>query len=158
VTTVSTAIAALSRQIPMRWLEIAAAKTTPATIPITVLIPRSTRNSPAGPEIESLPVSTTPASVSARAAPVGSLNADSAITVCATFGFRRERMNRGIRMAGSVGARTAPTSSDRSHGRSNAKRAATPTTAAVSSIPGTASRPSVTQTRWRIGSESESPP
>ena len=38
VTTVSTAIAALSRQIPERSLEIAAASTTPATIPITVLI------------------------------------------------------------------------------------------------------------------------
>ena len=110
MTTVSTAIAALSRQIPMRWLEIAAASTTPATIPITVLIPRSTRNSPAGPVTESLPVSTTPASVSARAAPVGSLNADSAITVWATLGFSRERMNSGIRIAGSVGDSTAPTS------------------------------------------------
>ncbi len=96
---------------------------------------------------ESLPVSTTPASVSARAAPVGSLNADSAITVWATLGFSRERMNSGIRIAGSVGASTAPTSSETSHGRSNAKCAATPITAAVISIPGTASKPSVTQTR-----------
>ena len=108
MTTVSTAIAALSRQIPMRWLEIAAASTTPATIPITVLIPRSTRNSPAGPVTESLPVSTTPASVNARAAPVGSLNADSAITVWATLGFSRERTNSGIRIAGSVGDEHRP--------------------------------------------------
>ena len=60
---------------------MAAASTTPATIPITVLMPRSTRKSPAGPATELLPVSTTPANVSASAAPVGSLNADSAITV-----------------------------------------------------------------------------
>jgi hypothetical protein len=81
VTTVSTAMAALSRQMPERSLEIAAASTTPATMPITVLMPRSTKNSPAGPVTELSPVSTTPASVSASAAPVGSLNADSAITV-----------------------------------------------------------------------------
>jgi hypothetical protein len=89
---------------------------------------------------------------------VGSLKADSAIRVCATFGFNRERMNRGIRIAGSVGARTAPTSRATSHGRSNAKWAVTPTTVAVSSIPGTASRPSVTQTRRRTGRDSDSPP
>ena len=42
VTTASTASGALSRQIPERSLEIAAASTTPATMPITVLMPRST--------------------------------------------------------------------------------------------------------------------
>ena len=103
VTTASTAIGALSRQIPERWLEIAAASTTPATMPITVLMPRSTRNSLAGPRSSWLPVSTTPASVRASAAPVGSLKADSAITVCATLGRSRERTNSGIRIAGSVG-------------------------------------------------------
>ncbi len=103
-------------------------------------------------------MSTTPASVSASAAPVGSLNADSAITVCATFGFSRERMNSGIRIAGSVGASTAPTRKARSHGRSNAKWAATPTTPAVSSIPGTASIASVTHTWRSSGSDSFSPP
>ena len=54
VTTASTAIASLSLQTPIRSLEIAAESTTPATIPITVLIPRSTRNSPAGPATELL--------------------------------------------------------------------------------------------------------
>ncbi len=103
-------------------------------------------------------MSTTPASVSASAAPVGSLKADSAITVWATFCLSRERMNSGIRIAGSVGASTAPTSSERSQGRSNAKCAATPTTAAVSSIPGTASIASVTHTRRSTGSDSDSPP
>ena len=50
--------------------------------------------------------------MSASAAPVGSLNADSAITVWATFGFSRERTNSGIRIAGSVGDSTAPTRND----------------------------------------------
>ena len=158
MTTVSTAIAELSRQMPMRWLEIAAASTTPATIPITVLIPRSTRNSPAGPATESLPVRTTPASVSAKAAPVGSLNADSAITVCATFGLSRERMNKGMRIAGSVGARTAPTRNARSHGRSNAKCAVTPTTTAVITMPGTASSARVIHTVRSTGTDRLSPP
>ena len=107
---------------------------------------------------ESLPERTTPASVSARAAPVGSLKADSAITVWATLGFRRERMNRGIRIAGSVGARTAPTSSAMSHGRSNAKWAVTPTTAAVSTTPGTASIAKLTHTFRSTGTERLSPP
>ena len=96
--------------------------------------------------------------MSASAAPVGSLKADSAITVCATFGFSRERTKSGIRIAGSVGDSTAPTSSAMSHGRSNARRATTPTTAAVSSMPGTASRPSVTHTFRSTGTDRLSPP
>ena len=80
-------------------------------MPITVLIARSTTKSRGGPRDEPSPLSRTPASASASTAPVGSLNADSAITVCATFGRRRERMNSGIRIAGSVGDSTAPISS-----------------------------------------------
>jgi hypothetical protein len=121
VTTASTARGALSRQIPERSLEMAAASTTPATMPITVLIPRSTRKSLAGSAMEWLPVRTTPASVRASAAPVGSLKADSAITVCANLGFSRERTNSGISIAGSVGDSTAPTRNAMSHDRSNAK-------------------------------------
>ena len=47
--------------------------------------------------------------VTARTAPVGSLSADSATTVCTTFGLTRSRSKSGIRIAGSVGATTAPT-------------------------------------------------
>ncbi len=87
-----------------------------------------------------------PARVSARTAPTGSLKADSAITVWATFGRRRERTNSGIRIAGSVGDSTAPTSSAADHGRSNAKCAAAPTTAVVRITPGTTSSPRPTHT------------
>ena len=112
VTTVSTASADDSRQTPERWLEMAAARPIPATTPSTVLISRSTRKSETGCVSELSPLSSTPAMVSASAAPVGSLKADSATTVWATFGRSRERTNSGIRMAGSVGASTAPISSD----------------------------------------------
>ena len=158
VTTASTASGALSRQIPERSLEIAAASTTPATIPITVLIPRSTRKSPAGPVTEWLRSARRPANVSASAAPVGSLKADSAMTVCATLGLSRERTNSGISIAGSVGDSTAPTRNAMSHDRSKAKCAVTPTTSAVSTTPGTASINSDIHTPRRIGSESDSPP
>ena len=80
------------------------------------------------------------------------------MTVCASFGLSRERMKSGMRIAGSVGASTAPTSSETFQGRSNAKCAAIPTTAAVISMPGTASSASVTHTFRRTGSDSDSPP
>ena len=119
MTTVATASADDSRQIPALRLEIVAASSTPATRPITVLMPRSTANSATGCASPESPLRITPASVRASAAPVGSLKADSAITVWATFGRSRERRNRGIRMAGSVGARTAPSSSAPVHEMSN---------------------------------------
>ena len=81
VTTVSTAAAADSRQMPARRLEIVAASNTPATTPSTVLIPRLPMKSLTGFAIDPPPLITTPARVSARTAPVGSLNADSATTV-----------------------------------------------------------------------------
>ncbi len=81
MTTASTAAAEDSRQIPARWLEIVAARRTPATIPITVLTARSTTNSRPGVAIEPSPLIRTPASESASTAPVGSLKADSATTV-----------------------------------------------------------------------------
>jgi len=158
VTTARTAAADDSRQIPARRLEIVAASSTPATIPITVLIARSTTNSLTGVAIELSPVSRTPASASASTAPVGSLNADSATTVCATFGRRRERTNNGIRIAGSVGARTAPISNAAVHERSNATWAVTPTIAVVRITPGITSIPSPTQTGRRTASERLSPP
>ena len=137
-----------SRHTPERWLEIAAANPIPATTPITVLIARSTRKSPTGWATDPSPLSSTPARARASAAPVGSLKADSATTVCATFGRSRERTNSGIRIAGSVGASTAPISRAAVQSMSNTAWAATPTTAAVSTIPGTTSRPSPIQT-WR---------
>ncbi len=121
MTTVRTASAEDSRQTPARRLEITAASPTPATTPITVLIPRSTRNSTAGSPTELSPLITIPASASASAAPVGSLKADSATIVCASFGRTRERMKSGIRIAGSVGASTAPSSTAAVKERSNTR-------------------------------------
>ena len=158
VTTASTAAAEDSRQIPARWLEIVAASSTPATMPSTVLIARSTTNSSAGAARDASPLSRTPARARARTAPVGSLNADSATTVCATFGRSRERTNNGIRIAGSVGASTAPISSAAVHERSKAACAMTPTIAAVRITPGITSIPRPTQTRWSTSSERLRPP
>ena len=158
MTTARTAAADDSRQIPARRLEIVAASSTPATIPITVLIPRSTTNSRAGVAIEPSPLSRTPASASASTAPVGSLNADSATTVWATFGRSRERMKSGIRIAGSVGESTAPISSAAVQERSKAKWATTPVITAVRTTPGMTSIPSPTQTRRQDASERLSPP
>ena len=95
MTTVRTASAADSRQMPARWLEITADSPTPAITPITVLTPRSTANSPTGAGHRRVPCTTTPASARASAAPVGSLKADSATTVCATLARSREPTNRG---------------------------------------------------------------
>ncbi len=120
MTTISTAAAEDSRQMPTRLLEIVAASSTPATMPSTVLIARSTTNSSTGVASELSPVISAPASARVSTAPVGSLKADSATTVCAIFGRTRERMNRGIRIAGSVGASTAPISSGAVQDRSNA--------------------------------------
>ncbi len=158
MTTASTAAADDSRQIPARRLEIVAASSTPATMPITVLIPRSSANSTAGVAIESSPVSRTPARARASTAPVGSLKADSATTVWATLVRRRERTKSGIRIAGSVGASTAPISSAAVHERSKARWATAPVIRAVKSTPGTTSIPRPTRTRCSTSSERFSPP
>ncbi len=158
MTTASTAAAEDSRQIPARRLEIVAASSTPATRPITVLIARSPTNSRAGVATDASPLSRTPANASARTAPVGSLNADSATTVWATFGRRRERTNSGIRIAGSVGESTAPISSAAVHERSKARWATTPMITAVRTTPGTTSIPSPIQTRRRTSTERLRPP
>ncbi len=158
MTTASTAAADDSRQIPARRLEMVAASSTPATIPITVLMPRLTTKSRAGVAIDPSPLTRTPASASARTAPVGSLKADSATTVWATLGRRRERMKSGIRIAGSVGDRTAPISIAAVHERSKAKWATKPVITAVSTTPGMTSMPSPIQTRCRTSSERLSPP
>ncbi len=158
MTTVSTASADDSRQTPARRLEITAASPTPATTPITVLIPRSTANSATGSATEASPLRTTPASARASAAPVGSLKADSATTVCSTFGRRRDRMNSGIRMAGSVGASTAPSSTAAVNDRSKTRWATRPVTSAVTTTPGSTSSPSPTQTLRSTGSDRLRPP
>jgi hypothetical protein len=138
---VRTAAAADSRQIPARWLEIVAASRTPATIPSTVLIARSPAKSATGSAIDPPPLISAPASASAKTAPVGSLKADSATTVCATFGRSRERTNSGISIAGSVGERIAPMSSAAVQERPKAKCAIAPVIAAVRITPGTTSMP-----------------
>ena len=108
--------------------------------------------------METSPVRTTPATARARIAPVGSLKADSAITVCASLAETRVRANRGIRIAGSVGASTAPISSAASTGSPKAIPAAVPVMAAVIITPGTTSMPSPTDTVRSSGSESPRPP
>ena len=123
-----------------------------------MLIPRSTTNSRTGVAIEPSPLTRTPASASASTAPVGSLNADSATTVWASFGRSRERMKSGIRIAGSVGASTAPISSAAVQERSKAKWATAPVISAVSTTPGITSIPSPTQTRCRTSTERLRPP
>ena len=126
MTTISTAAPDDSRQIPARRLETVAERSTPATTPMTVLIARLPRKSRPGVATELSPLNRTPASASASTAPVGSLKADSATTVSATFGLRRERTNSGIRMAGSVGDSTAPISraavQERSEGKMGSRR------------------------------------
>ena len=123
-----------------------------------MLIPRLATKSRAGVAIDPSPLTRTPASASASTAPVGSLNADSATTVWATFGRRRERMKSGIRIAGSVGERTAPISIAAVQERSKAKCATTPVISAVSTTPGMTSIPSPIQTRCRTSSERLRPP
>ena len=97
--------------MPARFDDMNTAIATPATMPKTVPIGRLCVKSPSGPPSETCPDSTIAASVSASTVAVGSLNADSAITVCATLGRRRRRSKSGIRIAGSVAASTAPISS-----------------------------------------------
>jgi hypothetical protein len=87
------------------------ASATPATTPIRVPRSRLRANAKAGPESATSPETTTPATASAKTVPTGSLKPDSAITVWATLGFRRMSSKSGMRMAGSVAARTAPTMS-----------------------------------------------
>jgi hypothetical protein len=123
-----------------------------------VLIVRSTTNSSTGAASEPPPLRSRPASARASTAPVGSLNADSAITVCASRSRSREATNSGIRIAGSVGESTAPISRAAYQGRSKARCAATPTIAAVRNTPGTTSIPSPTHTRRRTPTERLSPP
>ena len=144
--------------MPARLLDIVAASRTPATMPSTVLIARSTTNSSTGVASELSPVISTPAKASASTAPVGSFRADSATTVWAIFGRSRERMKSGIRIAGSVGASTAPISSAAVQSRSKTKWATAPVTAAVSTTPGKASIVSPTQTRRSTGNDRFSPP
>ena len=158
MTTASIAAADDSRQMPARRLEIVAASRTPATRPITVLIARSPANSRTGVATDASPLSRTPASASASTAPVGSLNADSATTVCASFGRSRERTNSGIRIAGSVGASTAPINSAAVQERSKARWATMPTIAVVSTTPGITSIPSPTHTFRSTSTDRLSPP
>ena len=157
-TTASTAIAEDSRQIPVRRLEMAAESTMPASTPPAVLRASWPTKSPAGPVSEFLPESSAPATASASTAPVGSLKADSATTVCATLGRSREPMKSGMRIAGSVGESTAPMSRPCSKGRPKTSAAAAPVMTAVTMTPTTASRPRLSQTLRRISSDRFSPP
>ena len=119
----------------------------PATRPKAVPIARLCAKSPSGPPSVTCPDSTIAASVSASTVAVGSLNADSAITVCATLGLRRSRSKSGIRIAGSVAARTAPISSATSKATSKSGATTRATSTAESSTPGNTSSPRPTAVR-----------
>ena len=97
---------------------------------------------------------TTPASTSASTAPVASLSADSAIAVCSTFWRSPMRSKSGIRIAGSVGASTAPMSSPVDNGTSNASAATEPVDERGDHTPGTASSPRPIATRLSTRVES----
>jgi hypothetical protein len=84
-------------------------------------MPRSVRKSTTGRRSMQSPLWTTPARTSARTAPVASLRADSAMAVCSIFWRIPMRSNSGMRMAGSVGARTAPIRSPVEYGTSNSR-------------------------------------
>jgi hypothetical protein len=127
-------------------------------MPSTVEIARSVRKSTIGSATDAFPLCTTPASTSASTAPVASFRADSAIAVCSIFCRIPIRSNSGMRIAGSVGATTAPMSSPVESGMSNATAATTPVTRAVMTTPGTARSPIPTATRLRIPIESCRPP
>ena len=88
--------------MPARRLDTDTASTNPTTTPITILAASVRTKSAISCVYEAWPLTTMPATASAKMAPVGSLNADSAITVCDTLGWMFMRENRGIRMAGSV--------------------------------------------------------
>ena len=96
--------------------------------------------------------------VSASTAPVASLRADSAITVCEIFGRTRMRANSGMRMTGSIGASTAPMRSPTVMGTSKTAEATTPQMTAVMITPGIARRLSPTATVDRTRAESCRPP
>ncbi len=103
------------------------------------------------------PPMTTPASTSASTAPVASLSADSAIAVCSIFWRSPIRSKSGMRIAGSVGASTAPMRSPVDHGTSKASAAIEPATSAVRTTPGIASSPRPIATRLRTRVESWRP-
>ena len=130
-----------SREIPSRRVEMATARASPKAIPRQVDRARSTTNSPNGDVSDPSPSITKEASASVRTAPVTSLSADSAMIVCVTFARTRRRSKSGMRIAGSVGARTAPISRPASSGRSKATAATAPVTTAVIKTPGIARRP-----------------
>jgi len=144
--------------MPARRLEIVADSSTPASTPTTELTASWARNSDAGPPMPPSPVSSAPAIASARTAPVGSLNADSAITVWAIRSRTREATNSAIRIAGSVGESTAPISSPCSNGSPNASAATAPVSSVVRSTPGIASSPRLTATSRSTVSERFRPP
>src|SRR5215218_9390838 len=115
-------------------------------------------NSNAGPENVNPPASTMPTSVKVSTVPVTSLKADSAMTVWDTLGRSFRRSNRGMRMAGSVGARTAPTSRATGNATPNTGETTSATMMAVRSTPGKTSRPRPTAVPEITRSEMPVPP
>ena len=89
---------------------------------------------------------------------MGSLKADSAMTVWATLALTRDAVNSGMRMAGSVGASTAPSSSDSVQENPKARWAGTATMEAVRITPGIDSSPSDSAVWRSTRSERFSPP
>ena len=113
----------------------------PATTPITVPRASSLANSSAGPARVNSPASTTPTRVRVSTVPVTSLKADSAMTVWDTLGLSFRRSNRGMRIAGSVEASTAPMSRATGKATPNTGETTSATITAVMSTPGRTSNP-----------------
>jgi hypothetical protein len=86
------------------------------------------------------------------------LKADSAITVWETFGRRPSLSKRGMRMAGSVEASTAPIINATSRLTPKIGATTAATTKAVMKMPGRTSRPRPTAVREITRSEMPTPP
>jgi hypothetical protein len=105
-----------------------------------------------------LPASATPTSVRVSTVAVTLLKADSAITVWDTLGGSFKRSKRGMRMAGSVAARTAPMSRATGKATPNTGQTTSATITAVMSTPGRTSNPRPTAVREIPRKEMPVPP
>src|SRR5919206_2283255 len=144
MTTARIAAAGDSLHAPPLLDETRYESTAPATTPIRVPKRRLRTKSKAGPESVTSPEATDPATARVKTVPTVSLKPDSATRVWATLGFSRISPKSGIRMAGSVAAKTAPTM--RATGRGTPKTGATVTATitAVRKRPGRTRRPKPT--------------
>ena len=127
-------------------------------MPMTPPSVSSLKNSKTGAATEKWPASTTSTRVRTSTVPVTSLKADSEITVWETLGRRPSLSKRGMRMAGSVGASTAPIMNATSRLTPKIGAITTPTMSALMKTPGKTSRARPTAVREITRSEIPTPP